>query len=104
MKFHPNGTVRRGGQNSRIIRRRRTEFRRVVSLCSIFLIKPAEFLPSTFDIRPARNALKPIRGKFSNLIHNALIMLTQHTLHGRRVFAFLKSFFFDQTGRCFAGG
>ncbi len=38
------------------------------------------------DVRPARNALKPVRGKSNNLIHNSMIMLTQRTMHGRRVF------------------
>ncbi len=37
------------------------------------------------DVRPARNALKPVRGKSNDLIHNSTIMLTQRTLHGRRV-------------------
>ena len=41
-----------------------------------------------FDIRPARNALKLVRGEFNNLIHNSRITLTQRTMHGRRVFAF----------------
>jgi hypothetical protein len=27
-----------------------------------------------------------VRGKFNNLIHNSMIMLTQRTMHGRRVF------------------
>jgi hypothetical protein len=49
-----------------------------------------------FDVRPARNALKLVRGKFNNLIHNSMITLTQRTMHGRRVFI---SFFFDLTGR-----
>jgi hypothetical protein len=35
---------------------------------------------------PARNALKLVRGKFNNLIHNSMITLTQRTMHGRRVF------------------
>jgi hypothetical protein len=38
------------------------------------------------DVGPARNALKLVRGKFNNLIHNSMIMLTQRTMHGRRVF------------------
>jgi len=38
-----------------------------------------------FNVRPARNALKLVRGKFNNLIHNSMIMLTQRTMHGRRV-------------------
>jgi hypothetical protein len=45
-------------------------------------------------IRPARNALKPVRGKLNNLIHNSMITLTQRTMHGRRVFnvdGFVKS-------------
>ena len=37
-------------------------------------------------VGPARNALKLVRGKFNNLIHNSMIMLTQRTMHGRRVF------------------
>jgi hypothetical protein len=41
---------------------------------------------STLDVRPARNALKLVRGKFNNLIHNSMITLTQRTMHGRRVF------------------
>jgi hypothetical protein len=69
----------------------------------------------SLDIRPARNALKLERDKFNNLIHNSMIILTQRTMHGRRVFSirhsifvFLysyettpkwHSFFFDQTGR-----
>jgi hypothetical protein len=39
-----------------------------------------------FRVRPARNALKPVWGKSNNLIHNSMIMLTQRTMHGRRVF------------------
>jgi hypothetical protein len=42
----------------------------------------------SFDIRPARNALKLVQGKFNNLIHNSMITLAQRTMHGRRVFAF----------------
>jgi hypothetical protein len=41
-----------------------------------------------FDVRPARNALKLVQGKFNNLIHNSMITLTQRTMHGRRVFVF----------------
>jgi len=41
---------------------------------------------SDIIIRPARNALKPVRGKLNNLIHNSMITLTQRTMHGRRVF------------------
>ena len=41
---------------------------------------------SMLDVRPARNALKPVRGKSNNLIHNSMIMLTQRTMRGRRVF------------------
>jgi hypothetical protein len=43
---------------------------------------------SDIIIRPARNALKPVRGKLNNLIHNSMITLTQRTMHGRRVFFF----------------
>ena len=43
-----------------------------------------------FDIRPARNALKLVRGEFNNLIHNSMITPTQWTMHGRRVFAFFE--------------
>jgi diadenosine tetraphosphate (Ap4A) HIT family hydrolase len=39
-----------------------------------------------FDVRPARNALKLLRDKFNNSSHNLVIMLTQRTMHGRRVF------------------
>ena len=42
-------------------------------------------IPS-FDIRPARNALKLVRGELNNLIHHTMLTLTQRTLHGRRVF------------------
>ena len=40
----------------------------------------------SFDIRPARNALKLVRGKFNNFIHNSKFTLTQRSVHGRRVF------------------
>ena len=42
----------------------------------------------TFDVGPARNAFKLVRGKFNNLIHNSMIALTQRTMHGRRAFIF----------------
>jgi hypothetical protein len=48
--------------------------------------RQAEFIYSMLDVRPARNALKLVRGKFNNLIHNSMITLTQRTMHGRRVF------------------
>lgn len=41
---------------------------------------------SMLDVRPARNALRLVRDKFNNLIHNSMISLTQRTMHGRRVF------------------
>jgi hypothetical protein len=59
----------------------------VVSLRSIYFYK-IDRIPS-FDIRPARNALKPVRGEFNNLIHHTMLTLTQRTLHGRRVFDIL---------------
>ncbi len=34
---------------------------------------------------PARNALKLARGKVNNLVHDSMVTLTQHSLHGRRV-------------------
>jgi hypothetical protein len=63
------------------------------SLRSISLLKKIEYIPSTFIIRPARNALKLVRGKFNNLIHNSMMSLTQCAMHGRRVFAFLEFLF-----------
>ncbi len=48
---------------------------------------------SDIIIRPARNALKPVRGKLNNLIHNSMITLTQRTMHGRRVFGVGRSMF-----------
>ena len=48
-------------------------------------------IPS-FDIRPARNALKLVRGELNNLIHHTMFTLTQRTLHGRRVFDILRFF------------
>jgi hypothetical protein len=48
-------------------------------------------IPS-FDIRPARNALKLVRGELNNLIHHTMLTLTQRTLHGRRVFDILRFF------------
>jgi hypothetical protein len=42
-------------------------------------------IPS-FDIRPARNALKLVRRKFKHLIHSSLITVYRHPMHGRRVF------------------
>ena len=56
---------------------------------------------SMLDVRPARNVLKPVRGKSNNLIHNSMIMLTHRTMHGRRVFI---SFFFDLLDAFQAGG
>ena len=41
-------------------------------------------------VRPARNALKLVRGKLNNLIHHTMLTLTQRTLHGRRVFDILR--------------
>jgi hypothetical protein len=41
-----------------------------------------------FDIRAARNALKLVRGKLNNVIHESMIAPTQYAMHGRRVFAF----------------
>jgi hypothetical protein len=41
---------------------------------------------SMLGVRPARNALKLVRGKSNNLIHNSMIMLTQRIMHGRRMF------------------
>jgi len=46
-------------------------------------------IPS-FDIRPARNALKLVRGELNNLIHHTMLTLTQRTLHGRRAFDILR--------------
>ena len=48
--------------------------------CSVINIRR-----SMLDVRPARNALKPVRGKSNYLIHNSMIMLIQRTMHGRRV-------------------
>ena len=48
------------------------------------------FRISIFDIRPARNALKLVRGELNNLIHHTMLTLTQRTLHGRRVFDILR--------------
>jgi hypothetical protein len=48
---------------------------------------------SLFDIRPARNALKPVCGKVNHLIYRSMITPTQRTLHGRRVFAFSEFLF-----------
>jgi len=47
----------------------------------------------SFDSRPARNALKLVRSKFYNLIHNSMITLTHRTMHGRRVFMIRYSIF-----------
>jgi len=44
-----------------------------------------------FNVRPARNALETLWGKFNQLIYRSMIRLTQCTMHGRRVFI---SFFF----------
>ena len=44
----------------------------------------------SFDIRPARNALKLVRGELNNLIHHTMLTLTQRTLHGRRAFDILR--------------
>jgi hypothetical protein len=52
-----------------------------------------EHLTSTFIIRPARNALKPVCGKFKRLIYKSMITPTQRTMHGRRVFAFSEFLF-----------
>jgi len=41
---------------------------------------------SAFRIRPARNALKLVGGKFNHLIYKSMITPNQHTMHGRRVF------------------
>jgi hypothetical protein len=41
-----------------------------------------------FVFRTARNALKPVGGKFNHLIYKSVITSTQRTMHGRRVFVF----------------
>jgi hypothetical protein len=38
------------------------------------------------DVQPARNALKLVRENLIIVIYNLMIMLTQRTMHGRRVF------------------
>lgn len=45
-----------------------------------------------FDIRPARKALKLVRGKVNNLIQDSIVTLTQRSMHGRRVFSILLTF------------
>ncbi len=48
----------------------------------------------SLDIRPARNALELVRGKFNNFIHNSMFTLTKRTMHGRRVFMIRYSLFY----------
>jgi hypothetical protein len=60
-----------------------------IDIQAFFKFGQSEAIPS-FYIRPARNALKLVRVKFNNLIHNSMITLTQRTMHGRRVFEILR--------------
>jgi hypothetical protein len=36
------------------------------------------------DVRPARNALKPLGGQFDHLIYISMFTPTHRTMHGRR--------------------
>jgi hypothetical protein len=42
----------------------------------------------SFDIRPARNAMKLVRSEFNHLIYISMFTPTHRTMHGRRVFIF----------------
>ena len=70
----------------------RVEFRSSDSLCSVFILNWQNTVfdvgRSMFDVRPARNALKPGWGKFNHLIYISIFTRSQRTLHGRRVFIF----------------
>jgi len=50
------------------------------------------------DVRPARNALKPVGGKFSQLIYRLMNPPTQPNMHGRRVFDVHQFLFLDLAG------
>jgi hypothetical protein len=58
------------------------------SLTQSSLLSPDECL--SFDLQPARNALKPVCSKFDHLVYISMITTTQCTMHGRRVLAFSK--------------
>ena len=94
MKLHIVGTANRRISNppQADCKYRTAECRRVESLCSVFFkigrIHSFEIRHSVFEIRPARNALKLVCGKFNHLIYKSMITPTQNTMHGRRVFAF----------------
>ena len=95
-------------QNSRITNRRISKG----GFATLSLFYKIDRIPS-FDIRPARNALKLGHGKLDNLIHSSMFRLTQrqcawqagipYSIFDIRFFYLYKTdvSFIDQTGRTY---
>ena len=59
-----------------------------LSACGGFDAYSPPLVDWTFDVRPARNAWKPVWGQFNHLIYMSMLTPTHRTMHGRRVFIF----------------